>query len=281
VRVFQRVRGLDESGVCDLATWGALVEASWQLGDRMLKLTSPNMRGDDVSELQASLARIGFDGGKVDGIYGPETAQAVNRFQRNCGLVADGVFGRDTLRVLERMSRQSGGGPGVTVVREQELLRSPAGHLLDCRIVVGQYGGLSSIGRAVSRQLRSAGALVVPLDEPDPYLQAKTANAFEAHLYVGLEVHDAAAAIVTYYEVPTFASVAGRALAHRLADSLTCWDVVAEATTEGRRLPILRETRMPAVLCRLGPARAVVDRSPAVAASITDAVASWISVRSL
>ena len=36
-------------------------------------LTAPNLRGEDVAELQRILARLGFDCGRVDGIYGPDT----------------------------------------------------------------------------------------------------------------------------------------------------------------------------------------------------------------
>ena len=36
-------------------------------------LTAPNLRGEDVAELQRILARLGFDCGRVDGIFGPDT----------------------------------------------------------------------------------------------------------------------------------------------------------------------------------------------------------------
>ena len=68
---FQAGRGLHVHGRCDESTWTALVEASYRLGDRMLVLSAPNMRGDDVAELQSVLARLGFDSGRVDGILGP------------------------------------------------------------------------------------------------------------------------------------------------------------------------------------------------------------------
>jgi N-acetylmuramoyl-L-alanine amidase len=41
------------------------------------------------------------------------------------------------------------------------------------------------------------------------------------------------------------------------------------------RLPVLRETRMPAVLCSLGPVREVVDATDAIAAAILAAVVRW------
>jgi N-acetylmuramoyl-L-alanine amidase len=43
------------------------------------------------------------------------------------------------------------------------------------------------------------------------------------------------------------------------------------------RLPVLRETKMPAVLLELGPTRPVVDESPAVAAAVARALARWVA----
>jgi N-acetylmuramoyl-L-alanine amidase len=43
------------------------------------------------------------------------------------------------------------------------------------------------------------------------------------------------------------------------------------------RIPVLRETKMPAVLIELGPTKAVVDQSPAVAAAIGRALARWVA----
>ena len=87
--------------MCDESTWQALVESSWSLGDRPLMLRSPNLRGDDVGELQRRLSRLGFDAGRIDGIFGPDTHRALSEFQRNCGLTADGVCGVETARLLE------------------------------------------------------------------------------------------------------------------------------------------------------------------------------------
>ena len=37
------------------------------------------------------------------------------------------------------------------------------------------------------------------------------------------------------------------------------------------RLPMLRETRMPAVLCILGPVRVAIDAGPAIASAVVEA----------
>ena len=145
-------------GCCDEDTWKALVEATWKLGDRLLTLTSPNLRGDDVAELQATLGRLGFDCGRVDGILGPRTARALVDFQSNCGLLADGVCGTDTVRALHRVSSQSGTGPGVASVREHDLLRHRSPSLATRNLVIGHFGGLGVIARAVGRELRRRGA---------------------------------------------------------------------------------------------------------------------------
>jgi len=44
------------------------------------------LRGDDVAELQVRLAQFGFNPGRIDGIFGVLTEEALNEFQRNCAL---------------------------------------------------------------------------------------------------------------------------------------------------------------------------------------------------
>ena len=53
-----------------------------------------------VRVLQRRLARAGFRPGRVDGLYGPLTEQAVKRFQTSHGLPADGVASPRTLKRL-------------------------------------------------------------------------------------------------------------------------------------------------------------------------------------
>ena len=91
--------GLPADGICDAPTWTALVEAGYRLGDRLLYLRSPMLRGDDVAELQRHLGALGFDAGRVDGIFGPaHRTTRSSEFQRNVGLTTDGVCGPETAR---------------------------------------------------------------------------------------------------------------------------------------------------------------------------------------
>ena len=264
------------TGRCDHDSWRVLVEASWKLGDRLLLHAAPNLRGDDVSELQATLARLGFDSGRVDGIFGPLTANALEDFQHNSGLYVDGVCGSDTIRALHVLARQSGSGPGIAAVRELEALTASARSLADLRIVVGQFGGLSGLSRQLVQALRHRSATVIASDEPDPAAQAETANRFAATVYIGFEAQADTEPVLYYYAVPQFESVGGRELATRLARC--CRGSTAfRPEVRGMRLPVLRETRMPAVLFTVGNAQPALDGSLDLVAAVIEALELWAS----
>ncbi len=273
IATFQRERGLHISGSCDAPTWIALIEAGFGLGDRLLLLGAPQQRGDDVAQLQGSLNHLGFDCGRPDGIMGPATARALEDFQRNSGLTADGVCGVHTVRMLELVSRQSGTGPGVAAVRENVSMTAPAS-LRTLRIVVGQFGGLSSISRSLARALRDAGATVISTDEYEAAAHAAAANRFGASLYIGFEARPDNCSTISYYAVPAFESVGGRTLAAQAVHRLTPVLAVAPEL-RGMRLAVLRETRMPAVLCSLGPVREVVDATNAITGALVATIVAW------
>lgn len=74
------------------------------LGDRTL---SKNSKGNEVTELQKKLVQLGYQLGKVDGIYGKKTEDAVKRFQKNRGLKVDGMAGEKTINELKRLTGES------------------------------------------------------------------------------------------------------------------------------------------------------------------------------
>jgi N-acetylmuramoyl-L-alanine amidase len=274
VAAFQQVRGLHVTGVCDSATWSALVEASWALGDRLLFHCVPALRGDDVSDLQHRLGRLGFNAGRVDGIYGAGTARAVADFQRNYGIAADGVCGYETLRALDRLAERTRAGEHVASVHETERLREARPTLAGRRIVVGDLAGLSALARRVQKRLRSRGAVVLPLDGEGSE-QAATANRFGAEVYVGLSSLAAGPGSVAFYAVDGFHSVGGRRLAELVVGAVQLAVPAMELAPRGMRLPVLRETRMPAIVAELGPSRLVRDNLPRVAEALAAAIGQW------
>ncbi|MFN5604345.1 MAG: peptidoglycan-binding protein [Actinomycetes bacterium] len=269
---FQLDRGLAVTGICDEGTWTTLVEAWWSLGDRPLMLRSPNLRGDDVAELQRILSRLGFDVGRIDGIFGSLAARATRQFQENAGLDIDGVCTADTVAVLRRLSKMTGDGPGIAAVRDSEQARTGQ-PLAGRRVAVGSFGGLSAVVESVSADLREHGAMLIDTQDDDPTQQGATANLFGADVYVGVEASEEPSSRVAYYAVPAFESAGGRALAHLIERHLR--DVVPRMTVQGMRLPILRETKMPAVLVTLGPADVMTWRSQRIADAIFLALTVW------
>lgn len=269
---FQADRGLHVDGVCGPQTWSALVEAGYRLGDRLLYQRAPMMRGDDIGELQLRLGSLGFDTGRVDAIFGPATTRAVADFQRNAGLTTDGICGPDSLAALRRLVE----GPptsSVAGVREREAMRGAPRRLHDRRVVVGETGGLDALAAALGRALGDLGATVAVVHHPDGSAHAADANGFDAAAYLGLALVDEEGCRAAHYATTGFESTGGRHLAELAVGELA--DLLGATEVRGMRLPVLRETRMPAVICELGPPDRVVEHGAAVATALSRAVARW------
>ncbi|MEO0455109.1 MAG: peptidoglycan-binding protein [Cyanobacteria bacterium P01_A01_bin.114] len=67
---------------------------------RLIYLTTPAMVGNDVLEVQKLLVKTGA-GISQDGVFGPQSKRAVERFQAVNGLKVDGLVGPQTLRLLK------------------------------------------------------------------------------------------------------------------------------------------------------------------------------------
>lgn len=276
VRRFQESRGLLVNGSCDAATWAALVEAGYRLGDRLLYHRNPMLRGDDVAALQLRLGALGFDAGRVDGIFGPNTEAALKDFQRNTGLTTDGVCGRDVLATLDRLGGRVDRSSSVAGVRERDRLRHSPRALHGRRVAIGDGGGLEVVVSAMARDLQAKGAVVAILNHPDPSIHAREANEFDAEVYLGLGFGDQDVCQCTYYATTGFESAGGHHLADVLTTTLRRQAGLPVAETRAMRLPILRETRMPAVMCYLGPVDQVVAGTATVAEALVSGLVQWV-----
>ena len=100
--------------------WAALVDATYNLGDRTLYLRMPYFHGHDVLELQQALGALGFFYGTRDAIFDAHTEEALRRFQLNLGLPSDGIAGAYTYAALRNLAHSWVG---------KEATHSPVRHL--------------------------------------------------------------------------------------------------------------------------------------------------------
>ncbi len=252
LRGFQEHRALRVDGICAPETWAALVESSFRLGDRMLYVRRPMLRGDDVVELQRRLNTLGFDAGKEDGIFGPDTAGALTEFQRNAGLGCDGIFGPDTSDALARIGALKIGTlavGSVASVREREALRRGPHRIEGRRVFLAVAPGFGALADRLMRGLLEDGATVV-LDSSgsDDSALAAAANRYDADLFFGVRPGDEPGCRCSYYASGQFRSEAGFRVATAVSTELQAL-LQVEAHVCGRRHTALRETRMAAVLC--------------------------------
>jgi len=249
IRAFQTARGLRVDGVCGRQTWSSLVEAGYRPGDRLLYHRTPMLRGDDVLDLQEKLNALGFDAGRGDGIFGPHTTEALREFQRNVGAVIDGICGPESIAALERLSRFGGGS--VASVREKEALRDGALRLAGRRVYLAVEPGLDALGEVVAKGLMELGAdVLVDGSGEDDSVVATEANRYGADLFLGLRFGDIPGLSCDYFASHASRSEGGCHVAHCISEELAKALDYPPAEPTGRAYAVLRETRMPAVVCQ-------------------------------
>jgi N-acetylmuramoyl-L-alanine amidase len=188
-----------------------------------------------------------LDAGREDGIFGPNTAGAVKEFQRNAGVTIDGISGPHTLAALVRLGSLAAGS--IASVRERELLRRSRRDLAGQRVFVVATPGFEQLADTVSRGLGVVGAeTVLDVSGDDHSFIAEIANRYRADLLFALQPGDSAGCTCAHYASGAFRSEAGYRVANAVAEELSKLGFERVATI-GRAFPLLRETRMAAVVC--------------------------------
>lgn len=254
VTEFQKAKGLDVDGIVGPDTWRSLYEAGYRLGDRLLFMRRPMIRGEDVAELQSRLNSLGFDSGKVDGIFGPNTEAAVIDFQHNRYLAEDGKVGPEVVTEIHLVTRGEMRESRQTI-REQEWLRllpeTVAGARIfldaDCRDAEESRLAWESAS-AAALAIQDAGGLPVMSRSNDITLpervRARRANRMGSDLIVVFRLNREGEDCVFFFASEHSSSRAGEALANAIALSVG-------ARVEGRASAMLKETRAPAAVVAL------------------------------
>ena len=309
VRSFQQERGLTVDGVVGPQTFRRLEEARWVLGDRVLSYSPGHVvSGDDVLALQQRLSGLGFDLGRVDGVFGVRTDRALREFQRSVGVDADGTCGPSTFRAMARLARTMSGGGTASALRELHALESLTSGVADKVVVVDPgHGGVDpGLGHGELTEAVVAGDLATRVEgrlaaigvqvlltrspdaegalAPDESERAAFANATAADLVLSLHVDSVAsptpAGCATFYfgdAVAGTGSSLGQRFAQMVQEEICLRTDLTDCRTHAKTWDLLRMTRMPAVRIECGYLSSPRDTRRLEDPAFRDAVAEGIA----
>jgi N-acetylmuramoyl-L-alanine amidase len=304
IRALQQSRGLKVTGLCDPKTLQALEEARWKLGDRTLELTTPMMRGDDVTTLQSKLLEMGFDIGRADGIFGPKSALGLKEFQRSVGIDPDGRCGANTLIALMRLVRTVSGGTA-TALREDAIRSRRGPSLLEKVIILDPSWGGSNPGHSygelresdftydlairLSKRLEELGVTVHLTrdrdDSPSELERINHCNRLSGDLVISLHCdnypNERAEGVASFYfgnEVQGIKSVIGERFATLVQREISARTEMLNCRTHAKSWDLLRLTKSPTVRVDIGYLSNPKDRSRLADDGFRDVVAEALVV---
>jgi N-acetylmuramoyl-L-alanine amidase len=255
VASFQTHSSLPPTGEADQTTWRRLVQAGYELGDRVIYHRRPMLRGHDVANLQQRLNELGFDAGVVDGIFGPDGAKAVTDFQANRALSEDGIAGPIVLSELTRL-RRNNERIGKDQAMEREWLRRVPHTIVGTRVLFDPACNTPEestwsweIAQTAARILKRHGGVPLfsrPSDaHPDALIRASRANHLGSEIVISVELVESGAEELLYFDSTFSYSSVGKLLAGALGQYI-------RSPVTGAPDDILRRTRAPAVIIRAG-----------------------------
>jgi N-acetylmuramoyl-L-alanine amidase len=250
VQSFQEAKGLAVDGIVGPDTWRSLYEAGYRLGDRILFYRRPMIRGEDVSELQSRLNSLGFDCGKVDGIFGSDSEGAVLEFQHNRYLAEDGKAGPAVVTEIHLVTRGEM-TEGRQAVREREWLRGLSGTVAGARVYLdasnrdpAEATSAWAAASAAALRLQEIGGIPILSRSQDTSLpervRARRANRLGSDLIIAFQMNEDSDCIY-FFGSEHSKSEAGEMLAKSIAG-------VIGGSVEPKASAMLKETRAPAAV---------------------------------
>ncbi len=307
VRRFQQDRGIIIDGIVGPATFRRLEEARWCMGDRVVSYSATHMvAGDDIAELQQRLNDLGFDSGRVDGVFGPDTDHALREFQRNVGIDADGTCGPSVWRALRSLRRAVTGGAARQLRSAHWYEQSRTGVADKVIVIDPGHGGTDygvvghrlaeclvaeDLGRRIEGRLAAIGTQVLISRPPshqletsiDETVRAEFANTTGADLVVSLHTDsepsgNARGVSTYYYGHERDQSVMGAQFADLVQEEIVSRTDLTDCRTHPKTWDLLRITRMPAVRIEFGYLSSSTDAQRLADAAFRDVLAEAVAV---
>ena len=264
VKEFQQSRGLIVTGVVDAITLRALDEARWKLGDRVLSLLSPMMRGDDVAALQSQLSEMGFNCGRVDGIFGVESESAVKEFQKSVGAKVDGRCGPATIMSIMRLKKMVSGGAPLQL--RDATTRAERGPALSGKVIVidpSDATDIFDLAQRLEGRLIALGVNVfltrTSSSTPKESERIEIANLTNADLVISLHqdryINSKAHGVATYYygsDSHGIHSVVGERFATLVQREICARTDLLNCRIQAKTWDLLRLIKAPIVRIELG-----------------------------
>ena len=252
------------SGVVDSITLRALDEARWKLGDRVLSLTSPAMRGDDVAALQSQLSEMGFNCGRVDGIFESDTESAVMEFQKSVGVKVDGRCGPATILSMMRLKKIVSGGTPIAL--RDATNRAQKGPSLSGKVIVidpSDSPELFDLTQRLEGRLIALGVNVfitrTNSSSPSESERIERANSANADLVISLHldryINEKAHGVATYFygsDSHGVHSIVGERFATLVQREICARTDLLNCRTHAKTWDLLRLTKSPTVRIELG-----------------------------
>ncbi len=116
LKAFQAKSGLKATGTVDAKTWKALQKSFILTKSSASPAQKLYERSGAVKASEALLKKLGFNPGKVDGLFDKSTLKAVRAFERTQGMKVDGAIGTNQLAKMKQLSK------GVTLSQLRSIM---------------------------------------------------------------------------------------------------------------------------------------------------------------